>query len=169
MPANRKPSGTLIDIVATQCKSNETARGSISLDRSSGSRKKTLPPFRFAHTLMCGLKPEEITHLKTLEGKELIQICVGQHDLQFRFHSHGTLTVLGRCELLDEIGCVADVWGTDDRSERFRFLELLSQPVINVEIDSTKSFTALFGNRCKLRVIDDSEQYESFSVDGLCV
>jgi len=118
---------------------------------------------------MYGLKPEDLAHLRTLEGKEITQICVGQYDLQFNFHPDGNISVWGRCEMLDESDTIVDVWKQDERSKVFRFFELLGQPVIKVEIDSSKSFVALFKNHQKLRVIDDSDQYESFSFDNLYV
>jgi hypothetical protein len=118
---------------------------------------------------MHGLKPDDLPHLQTLEGKELIQIRVGRHDLQFHFHPEANIAVQGRCELLDENDRIVDEWGNDQQSETFRFFELLAQSVTKVEIDSPKSFIALFQNRFKLRFIDDSDNYESFSVGDLYV
>jgi hypothetical protein len=118
---------------------------------------------------MYGLKPEDISHLRTLEGKEITQICVGQYDLQFHFHPDGNISVQGRCEMLDESGRIIDVWENGQRSDTFRFFELLGQAVVKVEIDSPKSFAAHFQGGCKLRPIDNSDQYESFSVGDLYV
>lgn len=62
-----------------------------------------------------------------------------------------------------------DAWDRGTRSADFRFFELLGKTIQSVNIDSDKSFEASFSNGQKLRVIDDSEQYESFSVGGLFV
>jgi hypothetical protein len=51
----------------------------------------------------------------------------------------------------------------------FRFPDLLMTPVIEVAIDSPKSFVLKFENRMALRVVDSSEHYESFSVGSLYV
>jgi hypothetical protein len=118
---------------------------------------------------MYGLKPEDITHLQTLEGKEITLVSVGQYDLHFNFHPDGAVSIEGRCEMLDQHGSLIDVWDRGQRSETFRFFDLLGQSVIKVEIDSPKSFTALLNNQRKLRVIDNSNHYESFSFDGLYV
>lgn len=75
----------------------------------------------------------------------------------------------GRVELLDESGNVADVWEDRTQSGMFRFPEILMSPVTEVVIDSPKSFVLTFGNRMSLRVVDNSEQYESFSVGDLYV
>jgi hypothetical protein len=116
---------------------------------------------------MYGLRPEDIKHLSHLEQASLIQVCVGQYQLVFNFHPAGTIAVEGRCELLDDGGL--DIWDRGERSERFRFLELLGESVVAVTIDSPRSFKLAFSNRRSLRVVDNSDLYESFSVDGLCV
>lgn len=118
---------------------------------------------------MYGLKPEDITHLSHLQDAEIIQVCVGQADLQFHFTSNGNVSVQGRCELLDNADQVIDVWEPGTRSAMFLFLDLLGQSVTGVAIDSPKSFKFLFAKGHSLRVINVSEQYESFSVGNLYV
>jgi hypothetical protein len=118
---------------------------------------------------MCGLKPTDITHLSHLRNAEVIQVCVGQCDLQFNFSPIGNVSVQGRCELLDNSSQLIDVWEDCTRSTAFRFLELLGQSVIDVVIDSPKSFKLLFSSGQSLRVVENSEQYESFSVGDLYV
>lgn len=118
---------------------------------------------------MYGLKPTDIDVLKHLLKATITQICVGPHDIQFNFHPSGNVSVQGRCELVDAAGRVVEVWEESTRSGSFRFPELLMTPVVNVAIDSPKSFVLTFGNGMALRVLDNSEQYESFSVGGLYV
>ena len=118
---------------------------------------------------MYGLKPTDIDALKPLLRAEITQICVGPSDLQFNFHPSGNVTVQGRCELIDSAGQVVDVWEDNTHSGMFRFPELLMTPVSDVVIDSPKSFVLQFANGMALRVIDNSEQYESFSVGNLYV
>ena len=119
--------------------------------------------------IVYGLNPADITHLSHLQHSKVIQIGVGEYDLQFQFHPSGNISVEGRCEMLDNAAQVIDVWENGTRSAVFRFLELLGQTVIEVTIDSPKSFKLLFSNGQSLRVVDNSEQYESFSVGGLFV
>src|SRR4051794_37779063 len=116
---------------------------------------------------MYGLKSEDLQLLQTLEGKEITLVSVGQYDLHFNFHPEGVISIEGRCEMLDENGSLIDAWDRGQRSESFRLFDLLGQPIIKVEIDSPRSFTAFLKNQRKLRVIDNSDQYESFSFDGL--
>jgi len=59
-----------------------------------------------------GLKPDDITYLSQLQHSKVIQVCVGEYDLQFNFHPTSNIhniTVEGRCELLDDMGEVIDV------------------------------------------------------------
>ena len=59
---------------------------------------------------MHGLKPDDIKHLLHLRGMQLIQVAVGQYQLQFHFHPPGNVSVEGRCELIDNSGTVIDTW-----------------------------------------------------------
>ena len=120
---------------------------------------------------MHGLKPEDLQHLKPLCGERFIQIAVGEHEIQFATCSKPIdgLSVEGRCELRTTEGQIIDTWDRGKRSREFRFFELLGHEIKNVSIDSDRSFIAIFGHGMVLRVIDDSEQYESFSVGGLVV
>src|SRR6187401_2623574 len=119
---------------------------------------------------MYGLKPDDITHLQsTLHQATLRQVCVGQFDLQFHFHPSGNVTVEGRCELINANGEFVECWQRGTRSQSFRILDLLGSVVAEVAIDTPKSFSLVFENGQVLRVIDDSEHYESFSVGELIV
>jgi len=118
---------------------------------------------------MYGLKPTDIDALKPLMKAGITQICVGPHDIQFNFDPSGNVSVWGRCELLDSSGQVIEVWEDSMRPGSFRFPELLMTPVSDVVIDTPKSFILTFANGMALRVVDNSEQYESFSVGNLHV
>lgn len=118
---------------------------------------------------MYGLKPTDIEHLTHLRSAEITQICVGPHDIQFNFHPRGNVSVQGRCELLDGSGTVVDAWEESTHSGAFRFPEILMTPVTGISIDTPKSFVLKFANQMSLRVVDNSEQYESFSVGGMYV
>ena len=111
----------------------------------------------------------DIGALSHLRSAEVTQICIGPHDIQFNFHPRGNVSVQGRVELLDSSGNVADVWEGRTRSGMFRFPEILMSPVTQVAIDSAVSFVLTFDNKMSLRFVDDSDQYESFSVGDLYV
>jgi hypothetical protein len=118
---------------------------------------------------MYGLRPEDIDALSHLKGAEITQICVGPADLQFNFHPKGNVSVWARCELIDSAGETVDIWEDNSRAGTSRFPEILMTPVVDVIIDSAKSFVLRFANKMSLRVIDNSEQYESFSVGNFYV
>ena len=46
--------------------------------------------------------------LSFLHGAELIQVCLGQHQLQFHFHPVGSISVEGGWELRDAAGVRID-------------------------------------------------------------
>jgi hypothetical protein len=116
-----------------------------------------------------GLQPDDLKHLSHLNGGQVIQVCVGEYNLQFNFHPQGNVSVEGRCELLNDSGAILDVWDKGARSEVFRFLEVLGEPVTEVVIDSPRSFKLAFPKGQWLRIVDNSELYESFSIGGFYV
>jgi hypothetical protein len=118
---------------------------------------------------MHGLKPSDIDALRHLEGAEVTQVCLGPYDIQFNFDPRGNVSVQGRCELIDRAGVVLDIWEGRTKPGPCRFTELFGSPVREVVIDSPRSFLLKFANSLVLRVLDTSDQHESFSVDGLYV
>ena len=120
---------------------------------------------------MYGLKPEHIKNLEHLCGQDLIQVAIGEYQLQFATGPArgGGISVEGRCELADAAGTMLDVWDRGKRSASFRFLELLGKTIKDVSIDSPKSFVMTFDDGRSLRFVDNSDKYESFSVGGLYV
>jgi hypothetical protein len=118
---------------------------------------------------MYGLKPSDINALSHLKGAEITQVCLGPYDIQFNFMPRGNISVQARCELIDSTGNLLDVWEERTKPGICRFTELLESPAQDVQIDTPRSFIVRFNNGLLLRVIDTSDQYESFSVDGLYV
>jgi hypothetical protein len=118
---------------------------------------------------MHGLKPEDIQHLAHLRGRKLTLVSLGEYDLQFHFSPQASVSVEGRCEMLDTSGEVLDVWNRGTRSAVLRFLDLLGGTVTEVVIDSPRSFKLTFDSTRQLRLVDNSDQYESFSVGGMFV
>jgi hypothetical protein len=118
---------------------------------------------------MHGLKSTDIDALRHLKDAEITQICLGPHDIQFNFTPRGNVSVQARCELLDPIGGILDVWEKATQPGPCRFIELFESPVQEVVIDTPRSFLLRFANALVLRVVDTSDHYESFSVDGLHV
>jgi hypothetical protein len=118
---------------------------------------------------MHGLKPTDIDALRHLEGAQITQVCLGPYDIQFKFVPHGNVAVQARCELLDQAGNLLAVWEKQTTPAPCRFVELFESPVREVAIDTPRSFVLRFANALVLRVVDTSDQYESFSVDDLYV
>jgi hypothetical protein len=118
---------------------------------------------------MYGVQPDNITAFSKLNGGEIIQICIGSHDLQFNFTPNGNVSVWGRCELIDPNGRVRDDWQDGRRSQTFRFLELLGSIVTEITIEMPNSVKLKFDSRWYLRLIDCSDKYESFSINGFVV
>jgi hypothetical protein len=106
-------------------------------------------------------------------GAALEQVCIDPWDIQFRFIGppeapiFKTITVEGRWELRDVAGTIID---RGDRSignaqhETFRVQAILTSTVTAAYLNAPESFTLTFDDGEALTVYDDSEQYESFSI-----
>ena len=99
-----------------------------------------------------------------LHGAELIQVCLGLHQLQFHFHPAGSISVEGGWELLDAGGARLD--GRYDGPDRppYQLHRLLGRRVSGSEVSAPDLFALRFEGGEVLRVFDDSPQYESFQI-----
>jgi hypothetical protein len=105
--------------------------------------------------------------LSFLHGAELIQVCIGQYQLQFHFHPVGSVSVEGGWELRDATGAwIEGAARSDNRGERppCHLHKLLGRRVAATEVRAPQWFALRFEGGDVLRVFDDSVQYESFSI-----
>jgi hypothetical protein len=106
-------------------------------------------------------------------GAELIQVCLGVHQVQFRFQAAGTtggkegfrgISAEGRWEFRDAAGRIVDSAGPNEEREAYRVHRLLGHIVEGAELDAPRSFALRFAGGDELRIFDDSDRYESFSI-----
>ena len=116
-----------------------------------------------------GLRPTDIENLVCMRRREVTQICVGLHDLQYNLLPAGNLANWGRCELHGADGALLDVWDRETRAGLFRFPGVLMSPIPEVVIDGSHSFLMMFSNGLALRVVDNSDQCESFSIGDFSI
>lgn len=107
--------------------------------------------------------------LTYLHDAELIQVCIGQYQVQFHFHPKGSISVEGKWELVDAGGHRID--GQQDGPDRppYQLHRLLGRRVVGSEVHATEWCALQFDDRCVLRLFDDQPQYESFQIDGVFV
>jgi hypothetical protein len=110
--------------------------------------------------------------LTFLNGAELIQVCLGQYQLVFQFHPAHSISVEGSWDLLDSTGALIDgAKRSDDWRDRppYHLHRLLGRRVTDAEVAAPEWFALRFESGESLRIFDDSDQYESFSIGGLYV
>ena len=103
--------------------------------------------------------------LAFLHGAELMQVCLGQHQIQFHFNPPGSISVEGGWELLDAAGVRID--GRQNRLDRppYQLHRLLGRRVTGSEVSAPEWFALWFQDGEMLRVFDDSPHYESFQIE----
>jgi hypothetical protein len=103
-------------------------------------------------------------NLAFLHGAELIQVCLGLHQLQFHFHPAGSIYVQGEWELWDADGARVD--GRQDGPDRppYQLHRLLGCRVAGSEVSAPDWFALRFEGGAVLRVFDDSPRFESFEI-----
>jgi hypothetical protein len=102
--------------------------------------------------------------LAFLHGAELIQVCLGLYQLQFHFHPSASISVEGGWDLRDPGGSVID--GRHDGPDRppYQLHRLLGRRVVGSEVSAPAWFALRFDGGDALRIFDDSQQRESFSI-----
>ena len=102
--------------------------------------------------------------LAFLHGAVLIQIGLGQYQLDFRFHPVASISVEGGWELLDGAGIRIDGQSDELVPPPCLLNRLLGRKVERSEVSAPNWFSLTFEGGEVLRVFDDSKQYESFSI-----
>ncbi len=102
--------------------------------------------------------------LSFLHGEELIQVCLGQYQLQFHFHPVGSISVEGGWELRDAAGVRMDGHCQAPDRPPYQLHRLLGRRVARSEVAAPEWFALTFEGGEVLRVFDDLAQYESFSI-----
>lgn len=97
-------------------------------------------------------------------GLDLIQVRLGEHQIQLHFHPSGSISIEGHWELHDQSGALVDSAQEHSERETYRIHRLLSTSVIRFSIGAPHSFTLFFASGLALTVFDDSEHYETVSL-----
>src|SRR5262245_26525414 len=103
-------------------------------------------------------------NLRFLHGSELIQVCLGLHQVQFIFHPEGAISVEGEWELLGADGSLLDRSEPAPRMLAFQLHRLLGQRVSQTQVNPPTSVAVQFESGEVLRVFDSSKEYESFTI-----
>lgn len=118
---------------------------------------------------MYGIPPD--LPLDRFVGRECSLIGIGRFEIRFLFPDAGDICVYGGWEIRDGSGGVID--RSRDHADRdfHRVHAVLDSPVQRFVINPSASFTLYFENGHSLTVFDDSNQFESFSIepDGIHV
>ena len=107
--------------------------------------------------------PEDLD-LSVFRGAALIQVALGEFQVQFHFQPDGYIGVEGHWELRDASGALVDQAVPNAEREAYRVHTLLGHTVTATQVDPPRSFTLTFHDGKTLTVFDDSEQYESFCI-----
>jgi hypothetical protein len=102
--------------------------------------------------------------LRRFQGDSLIQIALGEWQIQFRFQSGTNISVEGHWELKNSSGVLMDKAMENAKRENYKIHCLLGRTVLETMLEAPTSFTLVFDNGMSLTIFDDSEQYESFSI-----
>ena len=111
---------------------------------------------------MYGVPPD--LSLERFVGTTLVQVGLGEFQIQFHFHPEGEIAVEGRWELRDQAGRLVDqAQATADR-DVYRVHQLLGRKVTGARVDAPKSIALQFDSGHRLEVFDSSQEYESFTI-----
>lgn len=104
------------------------------------------------------------TDLSFLHGLEVIQVCLGQHEIILRLHPEGAIRVEGAWLLKDGTGCVIDRKTEQSIRESSKLHKLLGRTITNCSVRDETHLDVYFGTWV-LELEDDSNQYETFAIE----
>jgi hypothetical protein len=102
--------------------------------------------------------------LTFLHGAELIQVCLGQYQVDFQFHPVGSISVGDDWELRSAVGERIDGWHDGPDRPPYELQGLLGRRVVGSEVSAPEWFALRFDGGYDLRVFDHSPYYEAFSI-----
>ncbi len=102
--------------------------------------------------------------VRRFQGDSLIQIALGEWQIQFLFQSGTNISVDGHWELKNSSGVLMDKAMENVERENYKIHYLLGRTVVETMLAAPTSFTLVFDNGMSVTVFDDSDQFESFSI-----
>ena len=103
--------------------------------------------------------------LASFVGCECNQIALGRYQVQFHFSGTGSIYAESRWELRDATGDLVDAYCEHSVRDTYRVHKIIDVPVVRFAVDPPDSFTLYFESGHSLTVFDDSDQFESFSIN----
>jgi hypothetical protein len=118
---------------------------------------------------MHGVPPD--LNLSSFKDATLIQLGIGEYQIQFHFNPESSISVEGRWELRDSADTLIDSGARDSitKREALHLHTILGKRVVSYSVSAPDSFSLRFGSGHLLTIFDDSKQYESFSIGGIYV
>ena len=102
--------------------------------------------------------------LSFLEGTSLVQVRLGQYDIQFHFHPRGEIGVQGELEFRGPSGAVLE-FGLPEALHSSTNLGVVIGVVLSkVSIRPPRSIVLRFESGHEIELFDSSESYESFQI-----
>jgi len=101
--------------------------------------------------------------LSTLNGVELEQVGIGSYAVVLSFSLNRTIGIEGRYEILSPIGESVES-GRPDELRSQHLVDLLGASIVTATPSPPQTVELRFSTGHVLRLIDDSEKYESFSI-----
>jgi hypothetical protein len=102
--------------------------------------------------------------LSRFQNATLLQIGLGEFQIQFHFSDNTYLGVEGDWELRDSSGVLIDRASPNAARMQYRVHVLLGRQVTKTAVSPPSHFALTFETGHELRVFDNSTQYESFSI-----
>ena len=103
-------------------------------------------------------------NLHRFHGATLVQVAIGEFQIQFHFAPAGEIAVEGRWQLQDRSGQIVDQAEANAGRDVHRVHQLLGRQVTASRIDAPESIALVFDDGHTLTVFDSSSEHESFTI-----
>jgi hypothetical protein len=105
--------------------------------------------------------PEEIDWSFAV-GRELLMVCVGQHQVVLRFHGEVTITIEGGFEHVSSKAGAKGEGGLPQRAASL--MSLIGTTVQAIRAEDARTLWIGFSNGEGLRIYDSNSNYEAFQI-----
>ncbi len=103
-------------------------------------------------------------NLDRFRGAILLQISLGEHQVQFNFQPYAHISVEGLWEIRDSKDSLIDRAEPHGNREAYRIHVLLGRAVQAIRVNAPQSFVLEFDGGYRLEVFDSSKEHESFEI-----
>ncbi len=103
------------------------------------------------------------TNFNCLLGEELIQLCIGQYQVQLKFHINTTISTECKLHLIRPDNSLIEIY-SDNANSTKNLVCLLGEKITEIKTNYQDELSLMFSNHHKLIIFGTNKNFESFEI-----